>query len=309
MKSQINVVRNTSGHRCRAFARAYLRPGNDHRDLCPATGITAGLYLTNASTQSYPAQLQTLLGSGYTVINDGTPPDLAEATGYSYWNSWAYTNSLNSQPNIVIIISAQRLPCRFTGSRNFNSDYLALISSYTNLATHPRVMICYTTPMFPVLTNYGMYFDPVFVETSWSQPFATIATQAGVQLIDNDTPLLNRPDLFHDGVHPTVDGAAIVAQTVYNAIKGLAPTNITTAAITSSANPSVYGSPVKLYGHVDFVGRHGDGRGCFCRQQHAVQHQHAFRRHGLGHQFACAGWRERRRRAIRFPRQIPRQHP
>jgi lysophospholipase L1-like esterase len=213
---------------------------------CVGDSITAGLYLTNASTQSYPAQLQTLLGSGYTVENDGdSARTLQKATGYSYWNSWAYTNSLNSSPNFVIIMLGANDSLSYNwNAANFNSDYRALITQYTNLTTHPKIMICYTTPMFPVLVNYGMYFDPAFVENTVEPAIATVSIQAGVQLIDNDTPLLNRPDLFHDGVHPTLAGAAIVAQTVYNAIKGLAPTNITTAAITSSGTPSVYGSPV-----------------------------------------------------------------
>ena len=213
---------------------------------CVGDSITAGYGLANSGTQSYPAQLQTLLGSGYTVENDGdSARTLQKATGYSYWNSWAYTNSLNSSPNFVVIMLGANDALSWNwNAANFNSDYRALISNYTNLATHPKVLICYTPPMYPVLVNYGMYFDPVFVENTVEPAIATISTQAGVQLIDNDTPLLNRQDLFQDGVHPTTAGAAIVAQQVYNAIKGLAPTNITTAAITSSGTPSVYGSPV-----------------------------------------------------------------
>lgn len=213
---------------------------------CVGDSITAGYGLTSPGTQSYPAQLQALLGSGYTVINDGdSARTLQKATGYSYWNSWAYTNSLNSNPNfVVIMLGANDSLSWYWNAANFNSDYRALISNYTNLTTHPKVMICYTPPMYSVLTNYGMYFDPVFVENIVEPAIATISTQAGAQLIDNDTPLINRQDLFQDGVHPTAAGAAIVAQQVYNAIKGLAPTNITSAAISSSLNPSAARSNV-----------------------------------------------------------------
>ncbi len=210
---------------------------------CVGDSITAGYGLANPGTQSYPAQLQTLLGGGYSVENYGdSGRTVLKVSDYSYWNSWALSSSTNSSPNFVVIMfGANDSKSWNWNAANFDSDYRELIAQYTNLPTHPKVFVCYTPPMF-LPTAFGTTFDPVFIENTVEPAIATIATQAGVQLIDNDTPLLNRPDLFQDGVHPTPSGAAIVAQTVYNAIKGLAPTNLTTAAITSSGTPSVAGS-------------------------------------------------------------------
>ena len=212
---------------------------------CVGDSITAGYGLTNSGTQSYPAQLQTLLGSGYTVGNYGDSGTTVEkVSDYTYWNSWAYTNSLNSSPNIVVIMfGANDSKSWNWNASNFNSDYRALIALFQNLPSNPKVYVCYTPPMY-LPTAFGATFDPVFIENTVEPALGVIATQAAVQLIDNDTPLINRPDLFQDGVHPTVAGAAIVAQQVYNAIKGLAPTNITTAAIASSLNPSIQGKAV-----------------------------------------------------------------
>ncbi|MGP8202259.1 MAG: GDSL-type esterase/lipase family protein [Limisphaerales bacterium] len=212
---------------------------------CVGDSITAGYALSNPGTQSYPAQLQTLLGSGYTVGNYGLSGSTAlKQSDYTYWNSWAYTNSLNSNPNIVVIMfGANDSKSWNWNAAKFNSDYRALISQFQNLATHPKVYICYTPPIY--LPNaFGTTFDPVFVENTVEPAIGGIATQAAVQLIDNDTPLIDRPDLFTDGVHPTATGAGIIAQQVANALAGLAPTNLTTTAIASSANPSVYGAPV-----------------------------------------------------------------
>ncbi len=46
---------------------------------CVGDSITAGYGLANPGTQSYPAQLQTILGGGYTVENYGA----SGATGWS----------------------------------------------------------------------------------------------------------------------------------------------------------------------------------------------------------------------------------
>ncbi len=216
---------------------------------CVGDSITAGYGLANPGTQSYPAQLQTILGGGYTVENYGASGATVlkqsdNSVWSSQWSSWAYTNSMNSSPNIVVIMfGANDSKSWNWNAANFNSDYRALITQYQNLATHPKVFVCYTPPMF-LPTAFGTTFDPVFIENTVEPAIATISTQASVQLIDNDTPLINRPDLFQDGVHPTVTGAGIVAQRVADALLGLTPTNLTTAAITSSVNPSASGSPV-----------------------------------------------------------------
>ena len=44
------------------------------------------------------------------------------------------------------------------------------------------------------------------------------ATAASVTLIDNNTPMLNHPELFSDGVHPTPQGAGVIAGTVAAAL-------------------------------------------------------------------------------------------
>jgi len=46
----------------------------------------------------------------------------------------------------------------------------------------------------------------------------TIANQTGMPLIDNNSPLLNHPEYFSDGVHPNAQGAGIVASTVATAV-------------------------------------------------------------------------------------------
>ena len=143
---------------------------------CVGDSITAGYGLTNSSTQSYPAQLQTLLGSGYAVGNYGNSGTTVEkVSDDTYWNSWAYTNSLNSSPNIVVMMfGANDSKSWNWNAANFNNDYRALITLYTNLSTHPKVFICYTPPMY-LPTAFGTTFDPVFIENTVEPAIGVVA--------------------------------------------------------------------------------------------------------------------------------------
>lgn len=151
---------------------------------CVGDSITAGYGLSDPSTQSYPAQLQTILGSGYTVNNFGSSgTTVLKVSDNPYWNSpydpSVFTNSLNSNPNIVVIMfGANDSKSWNWNATNFNSDYRAMIAAYRNLATHPKVFACHTTPMF-MPTAFGTTFDPVFIENTVEPAIATIATQAG----------------------------------------------------------------------------------------------------------------------------------
>jgi lysophospholipase L1-like esterase/regulation of enolase protein 1 (concanavalin A-like superfamily) len=183
---------------------------------CVGDSITAGLGIADPGTQSYPAQLQALLGSGYTVQNYGdSGRTLMKNTGYSYWDSWAYTSSMSSSPDIVVIMLGTNDTKAWNWSpTNFSTDYNALIAGYKGLASHPKVYICLAPPAY---TN-TMNFDPAFIQNNLLPAIQGVATSNGLTLIDNNTPLLNHEELFSDGVHPTAQGASVIASTVADAL-------------------------------------------------------------------------------------------
>lgn len=186
---------------------------------CVGDSITAGYGLSNPGVDSYPAQLQTLLGSGYSVGNYGNSGTTAlKRSDNTYWNSWAYRQSVQSNPNIVVIMfGANDSKAWNWDAAKFDSDYRALIAKYQGLHSHPQVYISLTTPVFDP-NAFGTTFDPVFMQNTVIPAIATIAQEAGVPLIDNNTVFLNHPELFSDGVHPTAVGAGMIADNVAAAI-------------------------------------------------------------------------------------------
>ena len=181
---------------------------------CVGDSITAGYGLTNPWADSYPSQLATLLGSGYTVGNFGlSGATVLKRSDYTYWNTSQYRASLKFKPNhVVIMLGTNDSKSWNWNAAKFNADYKALIAQYQGLTSRPTVYICLAPPVYTP-NPFGNTFDPAFVQNVLVPAIRTVATEAGVALIDNNTPLMN-PAYFSDGVHPTPQGAGIIADTV-----------------------------------------------------------------------------------------------
>lgn len=182
---------------------------------CVGDSITAGYGLSDPGTQSYPAQLQVILGSGYSVSNFGRSGATAlKRSDNTYWNTSQYRASINSAPKIVVIMLGTNDSKSWNWNpANFDNDYRALIAKYQGLRSQPRVYICLIPPVY-VPNAFGTTFDPAFIQNTVVPAIRTIATETGVTLIDNNTPLQNHSELFSDGVHPTTQGAGVIANTV-----------------------------------------------------------------------------------------------
>lgn len=183
---------------------------------CVGDSITAGYGLSNPGADSYPAQLQVLLGSGYQVGNFGLSGSTAlKKSDYTYWNSWAYRESTtNFKPDIVVIMLGTNDSKSWNwNATNFNTDCKALIAEYQALSTHPKVYICLIAPAF--LPNaFGKTFDPAFIQNTVVPAVRRIGTEAGVPVIDNNTCFIGHPELFQDGIHPTRQGGGMIAKNV-----------------------------------------------------------------------------------------------
>lgn len=188
---------------------------------CVGNSVTYGYGIENRM-KTYPKQLQELLGQGYDVRNFGHSGATLLKKGHNpYWKTSEMSEALAFKPDIVII----HLGLNDTDPRNwpkfrddFTKDYLELIRTFQSTHKPVRIWICRMTPIF---TRH-----PRFKSTTrtWYRMIQTeierVAEVAHVGLIDLYTPLYNRPDLFPDALHPTEEGAGILAQTVFHSITG-----------------------------------------------------------------------------------------
>ncbi|MFD1613564.1 GDSL-type esterase/lipase family protein [Gelatiniphilus marinus] len=189
---------------------------------CVGNSVTYGAGIKDRATNAYPAQLQNLLGNNYEVANFGFSGATMLKNGHKpYWDKTEFKASQNFAPNIVII----HLGLNDQGNNNwpkhkdeFIADYLEMIALYINLPSKPRVIICKMTPTFSGHHWFEEGMRENFQEIQ--DKIETIAKTANVELINLHEPLYRFPEYFPDNLHPTKQGAYVIATKVYGAISG-----------------------------------------------------------------------------------------
>ena len=187
---------------------------------CVGASITQGVGTTPG--MSYPSQLQALLGPKWQVKNFGVAGrTLLKKGDHPYCQEQAFQDAQAFQPDVVIIVlgSNDTKPLNWVHKDEIPADGQAFVETFLHLASKPRVYLCRLPPV-PEPGNYGINETNLDVEISM---FAQIAAEENIGLIDLHTPLVDKPQLFPDHVHPNNEGAAIMARTAAAALTGKAP--------------------------------------------------------------------------------------
>ena len=192
------------------------------RVACVGNSVTYGMGVENREQNAYPVVLQRLLGDQYDVQNFGHSGSTLLNRGHRpYTKVDEYRKALDFKADWVII----HLGLNDTDPRNwpnygddFIGDYRALISSFRAVNPKAKVWICAMTPIFHrhrrFQTGTRDWHEAI------QKRIRQIAATADVGLIDLHTPLYAHPELLPDALHPNVEGAAMIAKTVYSAITG-----------------------------------------------------------------------------------------
>ena len=184
---------------------------------CVGDSITLG-YGLNDPAESYPSQLNTMLGADFTVGNFGAYGATAlKESNDPYWGTQEYINSQSFAPDIVVIMFGTNdlMNHNWSYEDKFISDYSDLINIYKNLESRPTVYICYPPPIFGEISG----ITDAHIRNQLLPMIDQIATINGVQIIDNYNSLIGDERHFEkDDIHPNAEGARIMAETVYQAI-------------------------------------------------------------------------------------------
>ncbi|MFV8322809.1 GDSL-type esterase/lipase family protein [Flavobacterium sp. LS2R12] len=187
---------------------------------CIGDSVTAGYLLSDAANESYPSQLQILLGGQYEVKNFGhSGATLLKKGSTPYFKTKECADAIAYSPDIAII----HLGLNDTDPRNwpnynaeFDADYSWLIDTLKKQNPTVKIYICRLTPIFNEHPRFKSGTRDWFWQIQSHIPKIAKANQVG--LIDLHEKLYPRPDLFPDALHPTKEGATILAKTVYGNI-------------------------------------------------------------------------------------------
>lgn len=189
---------------------------------CIGNSVTFGAGLKNPATEAYPAVLQKLMRNGYEVKNFGLSGATLLKKGHRpYFKTKEFDAAMDFKADIAIV----HLGLNDTDPRNwpdykddFEPDYAWLLDTLKKQNPKVKLYICKLTPVFNGHPRFKSGTRDWYWQIQQSIPVIAKANQA--QIIDLNKPLHNRPDLFADNLHPDKEGAAIIAQTVYEKLSG-----------------------------------------------------------------------------------------
>jgi len=182
--------------------------------------ITYGVGSSDRTKKSYPVDTgRLLMSSDYTIQNYGVSSTTMLKKGdHPYWTTSAFTNSLNSSPDIVVIMlgSNDSKPQNWAFKSEFLTNAEEMISRYRNLPSHPTVYIN-TSPTPQNDGNFGITEAVVGGEVVPLQLQA--AEEMGCPVSDVHSATAAMPQNFPDNIHPNDAGALVIADTVYETLR------------------------------------------------------------------------------------------
>ena len=101
----------------------------------------------------------------------------------------------------------------------FYADYKELVKSFKLLKSKPLVYVCRPSPV-PGMGNYGINETNLLLEIPLIDK---LAREENLGVIDMHAALVAKPQLMPDRVHPNIEGAGVMAGTVYHELTGRTP--------------------------------------------------------------------------------------
>ena len=179
------------------------------RVACVGDSITEG--------SGYPENLQVMLGDNYKVGNFGVSGStVMQNSDRPYMNQSAFWRAMAFQPSIVVVMlgtnDAKENP--YSSVENFQSDYKELIGKYETLESNPKIWLVTPPPIF----ENDLNLNNTNLEQTIIPSIEYIANELDLSTVDVNTALTEYPEYFMDGVHPSSDGAMLIASKINQAI-------------------------------------------------------------------------------------------
>ncbi len=222
MKSFVLLIAILFSHGESAFSADVVRVA------CMGDSITAGARV-DAATQSFPAQLQQMLGAGYEVKNFG----LGGATMMRVGRPNAFQELPAAKaflPQVVVfnfgINDTRNSDVKYWEHfAEFEGDAKTLLGELLALSSQPRILLCLPTANFADLpgmpaerkANVAERLPRLALVRAKLKEVAGVldegAMKGRVRVVDLEVPTRAKPEVFNvDGVHLKAEGYKLLAE-------------------------------------------------------------------------------------------------
>jgi lysophospholipase L1-like esterase len=165
---------------------------------------------------AYPADLQDLLGDGYSVGDFGVSGSTVLIdTSNPYIYTTAFLKAKVFLPDIVVIMLGTN-DARADNYRHINDfvvDYEQLVREVQALKNSPKIYLVEPPPIF----HNNLNLSNTHLTDGVIPGIEQVAKDFDLSTIDVYTPLVNHSNYFIDGVHPNKNGASVIANEIYKA--------------------------------------------------------------------------------------------
>lgn len=188
------------------------------RVACIGNSITDGAGIDMSEMEGYPAVLHKLLGNGYNVRNFGVSArTLLNRGDYPYVKELAWRDAQAFNPNVVVLKlgTNDSKPENWQYGADFERDLLAMVDTLQSLPAHPVIYLATPIPAFKPTWNIN---DSV-IANAIIPIIRKVARKRRCKIIDLHTAFAPYGRLMQaDGIHPTAEGAAKMAEIIRESI-------------------------------------------------------------------------------------------
>lgn len=181
------------------------------RVACIGNSITYGHGIEDREHDTYPAQLQAILGGDYDVQNFGVSGTTAQSEGDFPWISTPeYKKALAFSPQVAIfkLGTNDSKPQNWAGTERFIKNLERLAVEFESLSSHPNIIIALPAKAY----NHAWNINDSIIVNGEMPAIKAMAKRHKWTLVDLHKATDKKPSLFPDGIHPTPEGAGLIAR-------------------------------------------------------------------------------------------------
>ena len=184
---------------------------------CIGDSITEGARIYWQSKNSYPVQLDSILGPGYSVLNAGrSGATLLKESNLPYWICNEFSNVFAYEPDIIVIKLGTDDSKPFNWNEdNFLKDLQSMVDTMNSIPGKPEIYLCLPAPAF----NHAWGINDSVIVNGVIPAIEKIAELNTLQIIDLYKPLIDHVEFFPDSIHPNEEGAVTIANLVAKNLK------------------------------------------------------------------------------------------